>query len=217
VKDPWDFNPDLSFDRLSIVANTIREAIEAVLERREPEMGDDGYAIGTRAFSWQKTAIEKLVVSEKHPWLGIVSGNNEFVFRIGAVPVRFFSGDHDKPHKRTARQTFAEFLQPSLDLAGTGYKSTDLIWRFVVEKIDPFEVSAIYFAGYDLDTCSAVSVWEAPDASDAISVVADGPLAGEDGPGILPKPSFSVDGDQIGKPSVDFNDSEDDEEQDGDR
>lgn len=193
---PWEFHPDLLADRLAVIARALLQARNAVLDRREPDNGDDPYATGTRAYSWQCHAIRDLVFSEVYPWLSLINGNQEFIFRIGAIPVRFYRGSHDRPHSRTLRQTFPELTQAKLNLGDEGWTTDDIIWRFAIETDIDGEVDRIMFCAFQPSSAHPICVWEVPinysrdDVTDDAAGEAAASWADGDGDMATPKVGF---------------------------
>lgn len=198
--EPWDFHPDLKRERLIALAARLLLARNEVLDRREPENGDDAYATGTRAFSWQCEAIRQMAAEDEYSWLTLAKSNQEFVFRIGAVPARFYRGEHDRPNSRTMRQTFHELKQDRLPLGDDRFTSSDLIWRFAIETFHDGEVQRIVFCGFVAATSTPVCIWEVPlDYADGV------------GFGDLPSPidldsgnfaDWTTDGDDVPAPEL---------------
>ena len=161
-KEPWDFNPDLRRDRIIAVAARLLSARNEVLDRREIENGDDAYATGTRAFSWQCEAIRKMSAESQHDWLTLAKSTQEFIFRIGSVPARFYRGEHDRPTSRTLRQTFPELMQARLNFGDDTQTTVEVIWRYAIETFQDGEVQRIMFCGFDAALGIPVCVWEVP-------------------------------------------------------
>jgi hypothetical protein len=133
---PTDLHPALTDDRLRFVANIIRDARHECVIRREAKLGDNGWAVGCRAYAWVCHAVTRATLG--NPWLTIVEGGGHivtkagddhfwttarFVFAIGSVPLRFYRGEADDVPANSLRVAYPElearkqaflFEQPSL-------------------------------------------------------------------------------------------------------
>lgn len=196
-KDPWDFHRDLTRERLIAIGAALLVSRNEVLDRREPDKGDDAYATGTRAFSWQCHAIREMDMGGTCPWLSLANSTQEFVFRIGEVPARFYRGDHERPSSRTLRQTFPELQQDRLPLGDDGWTTADIIWRFVIETFHDGEVERIMFCGFEAASARPVCVWEIP-----VDYSVDDEMEGETWTDAKRPNDWAVTGDEIPAPIV---------------
>lgn len=193
VKLPWDIHPDLTAERLTPVASWIARGRNDALDRYDPSIGDNAWTLGTRAYAYGKFRIEEAARSRRYPWLAILNPTNQFIFQIGAVPVRFYRGPAEEPTARTMRQSYPELKQLSLML-DTGFSWPDMIFRFAVETGDLGEILRIVFVGVigqSVDLC-----WEVP-LSSAPAVLHPVDAVREDGV-VLPPPRVVVPGARTG-------------------
>ncbi|MGA0604674.1 hypothetical protein ACO2Q0_01630 [Phenylobacterium sp. VNQ135] len=141
---PWEVHPDLTKDRLVHIGQLIAKGRhDAVLFQNE-EIGDDTWVLGCRAFQATRHQILTAAASEDFPWLEIIDSSKHLVFKIGAVPVRFYKGAPEEPTVRTLRQTYPELSQLGLIF---GDEREHLVYRFAVETDFDGTVAAIKFVG----------------------------------------------------------------------
>lgn len=128
-KLPWDYHPDLSLDRLQLVASILRDTRHNTLLLHDPAGGDTRWSLGCRVYARSSTALIRAAETQ-YPWLRVISPKLEFVFTIGSVPVRFFRGDAENPDGQHLRVSDLEAYQYSLAF---GDNAIELCWRLVVE------------------------------------------------------------------------------------
>ncbi|MEJ1962950.1 MAG: hypothetical protein WDO56_15935 [Gammaproteobacteria bacterium] len=144
-KKPWDYHVDLSPDRLQLLAKVLRDIRRDTLALHDPAGGDTSWSLGCRIYA-RSTALLVRASDQLWPWLKIVQGNLEFIFQVGAVPLRFFSGDAERPDIGHLRAVEAEVRQ--LEFA-FGETRGDLVWRLVVETDIAGEAGDIVLIGSD--------------------------------------------------------------------
>jgi hypothetical protein len=148
IKAPWEIHPDLSAERLEIVALLLAKGRDDAVDRHDPAVGDNGWTLGCKAYAYGKHQIVKADAEqgdEEH-WLGIIDAGALFTFRIGSIPVRFYQGPADEPHHRTLRQCREELRQLSLALNDQpDYQN--LAYRFAVETSPDGTAEHIVFIG----------------------------------------------------------------------
>lgn len=142
---PWDFHPDLTADRLVAVARLIATARDAVVSRHEPQIGDDDWVLGCRAFQSCRYAIAQFAQIEEVLWLGILDPSRHFVFRIGSIPVRFYKGDPEDQGHRVKNQSFPELAQ--LNLVFGDEDQREVLTRIAVETDSDGGALAIHCVG----------------------------------------------------------------------
>lgn len=81
-------------------------------------------------------------------WFEVIQEPLQFVFAIGAVPVRFYSGDAEDPQPKHIRPCHPEMVQLAL-LQEDAAK--DLIWRIAVETDVGSDVERIVLLGKTAD------------------------------------------------------------------
>lgn len=126
-KQPWDYHPALSEDRLRVVAASLLDVYHEVQVELGTEL-DDNYTRGTTTFGRQKNKIIQLCKSNKFPWLDLRNTSNDLTFSISCIPFRFFSDDHEKPSKAAVwRRNEQDDLFPSKE-------DQPIYWRYILEK-----------------------------------------------------------------------------------
>lgn len=200
---PWDYHPDLSKNRLTIIGQIIADARNNVFEQFD-ERGDDAWALGCRAFSWVRKGITREAVGGEYPWLSIMDPSKQFIFKIGQIPVRFFRGDPDEQFGKTLNTIGREGMQFALVFPGER-RAFQLVWRFVVETDFTGDLVGIWFIGATPDGIAECK-WQVPvldaELSELDSLLAmrsDGYSAGSDEPE-LPAPKVTL-------PKVDIDDA----------
>lgn len=146
---PSQVHPDLTNERLSILARVITDVRLDAAETHEPDKGDTAWGFGTRACERQIHAIRK--ASEVYPWLRIINPGRQFVFQIGAVPARIYKGTPSHPRFRTLQQTYPEIRAQQAAFAGIGY-DRDWLWRLVIETHPDGTVDQVWAVQIAQDT-----------------------------------------------------------------
>ena len=140
---PWTFHPQLTEERLSIIAEALLKVQEDTHELLSSSL-DDNYTRATCTFGRQKNRIVKLCMSKKYDWLGLSNPNNDYTITIGGIPIRSFSDDPTNPKKANF------FRKNSVDQLFASEVTIPTIWRFVVEKPEfEGEGGRVHFAGYN--------------------------------------------------------------------
>lgn len=142
-KLPWDHHPDLSLDRLQLVAKILRDARQSALLLHDPGGGDTPWTLGCRAYGRCAEMLSR-AAGKTCSWMRIISPPLEFVFTIGEVPVRFFRGDPSNPDGPHLRMSDAEAYQYGLAF---GDRAVELRWRIVVETNATGETDRIVLIG----------------------------------------------------------------------
>ena len=112
---PIHFHPELSADRLQLVANWLLEELYATEDDLSRET-DDGYTRGCTVFGRQKNRVKSHALSGRYDWLKLSNGGNDLVFTIGGIPCRFSTDDPENPTKEAVTQAnryqlpFLEFV-----------------------------------------------------------------------------------------------------------
>jgi hypothetical protein len=110
---PATFKPELSSDRLELVAIWLLEELYAT-EDDLSRSTDSGYTRGCTTFGRQRNRIIEECQSGRHSWLSLSNGNNDLVFTIGGIPCRFSNDDATNPTKDavlTANRFQLNFLE----------------------------------------------------------------------------------------------------------
>ncbi len=158
-KNPWDIHPDLNKDRITTVAHFLRQARNYALDRFDLNIGDDAWTLGCCAFQYSCHRITEAALSGDYPWLTIQDDSKRYVFRIGAVPVRFYRGAPDEPTARTLNQSFPELRQLSMVFPQEAVER-NFAYRFAIETDADGMILSISFVALLGD--SPVLRWEVP-------------------------------------------------------
>ena len=147
--EPWTRYAPLSQDRLSVVANIIRDARRGTLLLYEPENGDNEWCLGCRAYSWTCHALR--IAAQDHDWLTILEDDKplRFGFAIGSLPFRFYHGEADDPPNHYLTTTYAELHQQQLALELGDVILKDQILRLAVETDATGQVSSVILVEMD--------------------------------------------------------------------
>ena len=129
---PWDIHPALTEDRLRFCARLLANARRDAVRMASPEMGDDSWSVGCRAYAFGKQRLQRTADARTCNWLAVLDGSHHFVFLIQDVPVRFFRGGADEPTTRTLRRQVIEAEQLSLALGAE--RAQGLVFRLALEK-----------------------------------------------------------------------------------
>ncbi|OAZ69027.1 hypothetical protein SRCM100623_02333 [Acetobacter pasteurianus] len=162
-KTPQDYHPDLTEERLILVAQAIAQGRANAVMHHIPEIGDTGWTLGSRGFGCCRKAIEDLANIES--WLQIEDSSLHFVFKIGSATVRFYRGEPDKPNRRTLRRVNSEILQESFLFAE---EDDDVIFRIAVDTDIEGYADSIYLVCFRGET--VVQCWSIPYKEDAVSI-----------------------------------------------
>jgi hypothetical protein len=160
-RKPWQCHPDLSEERLVLVARVLMEVRADAVRDHMPEKGEGPWSLGCAAYERSLAALE--AKSREWPWLGIVTrAGLYFVFSIGTAPVRFYVGDHDEnPESRRYRCYESEFRQLELAFEELGEPSPGSVYRIILEKSPNGTAVGAYFAEFEPNGAAATS-WLIP-------------------------------------------------------
>jgi hypothetical protein len=157
-REPWSIHQDLTRERLVAVAQLILTGRNDALDRHDPNVGGDPWTLGCSAFQYQRYQITKAVLDRRFAWLSILDSSMQFIFQIGAVPMRFYRGDAEEPTARTLRQAYPELLQASLFPPTS--EAREYAHRLAVETDIEGAVTSIKYVAMSGD--SAEYFWEIP-------------------------------------------------------
>lgn len=146
---PWLKYPDLTEERLRIIAEIIRSSRDETVRLHDPLGGDDAWSLGCRAYSRICYALRQ--ACEKHNWIGILTESEKlrFTFSVGSVPVRFYSGPSDDPPGRYLHQTYGELHHQQLFLELDGVAPIGSLLRIAVESDGGGRVEDIFLVEVD--------------------------------------------------------------------
>ncbi|AGG31081.1 hypothetical protein ABM011_15690 [Morganella morganii] len=149
---PWEFHPQLTAERLSVIAEILLKVQEDTHDLLS-SIDDDNYSRATCTFARQKNRIKRLCLSKKYSWLGLINPNNDYTITIGGIPIRSFTDDPTNPQ----RANF--FRRNCVDQLFAPEDTIPTIWRFVAEKPEfEGEGGRVHFAGYNV-LGEVLSLW----------------------------------------------------------
>lgn len=152
--EPWNKYPDLTQDRLAVVADIIRSVRHEAVLLHEPLKGDTNWSLGCRVY--ERTCFELRAQAPKYAkWFSILPEAKalQFSFGIGSVPFRFYRGKPDDPPDRYVICTFGELhhQQMCLALDPEGFRPPDNVLRFAVET-SPMTLEVVAISVVEVDT-----------------------------------------------------------------
>ncbi|AUO00323.1 hypothetical protein C0558_00405 [Serratia marcescens] len=140
---PWEFTPQLSEERLTIVAKELLKVLDQTFELLSTSL-DDNYTRGTCTFGRQKNRVIELCMEGGYSWLKLTNPGMDVTFEIEGVPIRFFADDPVNPKKP------GFFRRNQVDQLFAPVDTIPTVWRFVVEKPEfEGEGARIHFVGFN--------------------------------------------------------------------
>jgi hypothetical protein len=135
--------PDLSRDRLEIVADLMIGARDGVASDHKPDTGESSWSAGVR--SYERTEVALINAQPKYEWLRVVTGADAgpsmFVFKIGLHPIRFLHGTPDDIPAKYEKPVLPEIAEMQHALALDAALPQNRILRICVET-DPQTMKA---------------------------------------------------------------------------
>lgn len=159
--EPWLMNPDLTREKIKIIADLICTVRSEVIDLHEEDQGDTRLCLGIRAYERARMRIINLANSNVYSWLSILTETGRFTFKIGNTPVRF---TRNCPELLPARKLIVseEARQFVFDDIYPGYgQSEPIVWFFVVDTPAMVPAEAMYLVGYTLNN-EIHCQWEIP-------------------------------------------------------
>ncbi len=131
--NPWIDYEQLTQDRLSIVAQIIRQARRDTLILYDPLGGDNSWSHGCRAYV--RSIFALIGAAKQYPWLTVVPEVERLrsTFAIGGIPFRFYRGVAEEPPSNYLATTFGEVRQLQWALKIDGLRPIDRVLRVAVE------------------------------------------------------------------------------------
>jgi hypothetical protein len=145
---PWSKYPDLTKERLSVIAGIIRRVRIETLALHDRGGGDNQWSLGCRIYSRTCHALRE--ASSLYEWLTILPETEtlRFSFAIGYVSFRFYRGKPDDPPERYLMSTYGELHHLQRTLQIEGLHPLDKVLRLAVEP-DTTEVCQVTFVEVD--------------------------------------------------------------------
>lgn len=107
---PWEYNPELTAERLVKVAQLIGLGRDSAVDRFDPTIGDDNWTLGVCAYNYGCFQIKEAAGAPGFEWLGVIEHGKHFQFSIGGIPMRFWRGDPASPSTKISAATPFEQL-----------------------------------------------------------------------------------------------------------
>jgi hypothetical protein len=189
---PKNFRPELTDDRLSVVATSLLDVRYATIREMNTQF-DDNYTRETAVFGRSRNMLIQLAQNGKYDWLSLKHAGMDITFVIGEVPCRFFRDDPESPDK------LGFFKRNAVDDLFSTDDQEPVMWRFVLEKaMTEDDEDKVFFLGYNVYQ-EKVAEWEYSASTAALhSVDKDTPSAIE-----IPPASVEVRDDQSDKQDED--------------
>lgn len=183
---PWDVNASFTADRLQLLARTIAGSRAACLELYTPDLGDDPWTQGCRAYRWACHAIRKLHSSGQCPWLTVLEDQLAFTMMIDGHAIRMYRGDAANPSARSLKQGLGALNQASLFdlLPEAAPEESAWFWLMAVETDAEGSVVRIVIVQTNTGRESRV-MWSIP-LDEPVAVVAELLSAERDGVDLPP-------------------------------
>lgn len=132
--EPWIKYPDLTQERLSIIAAIIRDTRHDAVLSHEIEKGDTNWGLGCRVYERTCFALES-AAPKYADWLIILPEARalQFSFAIGVISFRFYRGTPQEPPDKYRICTFGELHHQQLCFELEGLRPPDNVLRIAVE------------------------------------------------------------------------------------
>ncbi len=138
---PWDYHPDLTQERLSLITEVIKEVRNSTIDTTEAA---HKVPWGTGCMVYDRTRERLTSLCNELSWLNVFDSQGH-VFLIGSVPVRIFKGSPERPTTKTLAVKDDESLQ--LCMAFNEEVESELIWRFAVDTSTSGKALSVHFVG----------------------------------------------------------------------
>jgi len=177
---PWDYHPDLTRDRLILVAQLLALGRGHALDRFDPEIGDDSWTRGVCAFNYGRHQIKRAAGTSGFEWLSVPDPSRRLQFKVGEVILRFYRGAASDPAPHmllpTELEQFMLPLEEGLPLDGARL-------RVAVEtdaEGAPIQISFVAIRGSEVETIWPIPYEDAPPL--VVSLSEDTPEGVDPGP-----------------------------------
>lgn len=166
---PWDYNVELTKERLVKLAQLLERGRNDAVDRHEPAIGGTNWTRGVCAYSYACHQIEQAAGTPGFEWLAVINNGMRFQFSINKVPMRFWRGDPFEPSAKIAVATPMEQLLLDLE---PGMLAGGVLFRIGVTTDEDGALLGAYFAA--LRGAAPETVWSIPLAdADPLVVVLD--------------------------------------------
>lgn len=156
---PWDINPDLQPNYLSIIAEMLTSVTADVVDLHDEELGDTFKSLGLRAYECLRTAIRR--ARYQYNWLNVITEDGRFTFTIGSTPIRFWTGSSPEklPSGKLIRSEEALQQLELLPIEEPTVKN--LVWFCVLSRNRERFIHKAHFVAYN-EVGQIYLSWEAP-------------------------------------------------------
>lgn len=159
---PWDYDPALTAECLTKVAQLLAMGRRDAVDRHDPEIGGDAWTRGVCAYRYGCHRINQAAGSHGFEWLSIIDPGKRFQFKIGRVPMRFWRGDPLEPTSRVACPTPVEQLLLDLE---DGVPLGGVLFRINIVTDDEgalLQASFVALRAGEVETLWRIPLEEAP-------------------------------------------------------
>lgn len=102
---PWDYDPELTAERLSKIAQLLAWGRHDAVDRHDPGVGGNPWTRGVCAYQYGCFRVLCAAETPGFEWLRIIDPGKRFQFSINSRPLRFWRGDPTEPSIRVASPT----------------------------------------------------------------------------------------------------------------
>lgn len=178
---PESFFPELSNDRLRIIASALLEVRSDTFRAMNTPL-DCNYTRESAAFGRSRNMLIQMCQEKSHGWLSLMHAGMDITFGIGPVPCRYFRDDASAPEKK------GFFRRNDVDDLFADDDRQPVMWRFVVEKaLTEDDEDRVLFAGYNVYQ-EKIAEWQYLESAPTLHSVGDDIPA----PTLLPKVSVGL-------------------------
>ena len=150
---PWEKYPQLSRERLSVIASLIRDVRLSTVRLHDPQAGDNNWSLGCRSYVRTCHGLRNAALT--HDWLTIPSEDGLcFTFAIGSIPFKFYCGRANDPPGNYLIQSWGELHQQQRCL-DSGWFPPDRILRLAIET-DPQTLDVLRVILVEMDKAANI-------------------------------------------------------------
>ena len=149
---PATFHPDLTNERLCIIASRLLDVRYMTIRQMDTEF-DDNYTRECPVYGRSRKMLVALARSNEFPWLAVTCMGMGVKISIGGVVCKFFRDALDNPEKAGffKQETFVCLFEEPDDVP--------VLWRFVIARaLTEEDEDQIYFVGYNKFN-EKISMW----------------------------------------------------------
>ncbi len=165
VTSPAQINPELTEERMLVVAGLIGQARREALASHDPSTGELARSLGLRVLERLSHLLQRC--AQTTPWLKVLEPGLQLRYSIGGVPFGVYRGNPNSPPGRALKVHRAEVAAAQLRFyyAPTpAMESSSFLWRFAVVTDDHLKTVSISIVLID-GRHKVCRVWDIPFAS----------------------------------------------------